>query len=122
VYLRFLQNVRSMGAASLIQFSVQDFNYHSTKKIAPPPHIARGVYDAYFEEFAAVIKEFNHPVFIIINPEMNATWYPYSEANPDTDYTAADYVAMWKHIVDIFRRQGVENVAWIWSPNVLDVG
>ncbi len=117
-----LERVKRLGAVSLVQFSIQDFAYDNSKKIASPPDIARGVFDAYFAEVASSVKEFNHPVFISLNPEMNGNWYPYSQAYAGTDYTAADYVNMWRHIVDLFRQHGANNVAWVWAPGVTDVG
>ncbi|RYZ64538.1 MAG: hypothetical protein EOP09_15785, partial [Proteobacteria bacterium] len=49
-------------------------------------------------------------------------WYPYSEAYIDGKSSASDYVKAWRHIVDIFRKTGADNVAWVWSPSVVDVG
>jgi hypothetical protein len=121
-YAMDLQRVRKLGAVSLIKFSVQDYAYSQTKKIGRLRDIALGVYDAYFKEFAETVKDFDGPVFISINHEMNGTWYPYSEAYPNSGVTSADYIASWRRIVDVFRRAGANNVAWVWSPNVPDVG
>ena len=117
-----LQRVRKSGAVSLIKFSVQDYAYNQTKKIATTKQIAQGVYDAYFEEAAGAVRDFKHPVFLSINHEMNGTWYPYSEGYAGSGSTAADFVASWRRIVDIFRRKGANNAAFVWSPNVPDVG
>lgn len=121
-YAATLARIKRLGAISLIKFSVQDYAYDQTHKMAGVKQIADGVYDAYFEEFADTIRDFGDPVFISINHEMNGTWYPYSEAYPGSTSTAADYVAMWRHIVDIFRRHNANNAAFVWSPNVPDVG
>jgi hypothetical protein len=121
-YLMPLRRVQRAGAISLIKFSVQDYAYDRTHKMASTKQIAEGVYDAYFEEAADAVREFGGPVFISINHEMNGTWYPYSEAYPGSNVTAADYVASWRRNVDIFRRRGADKVAWVWSPNVPDVG
>jgi hypothetical protein len=121
-YAMNLQRVRKMNAVSLIKFSVQDYAYNQTKKIARTKDIALGVYDAYFQEFAHTVKDFGGPVFISINHEMNGTWYPYSEAYPNSGVTSADFIASWRRIADIFRQAGANNVAWVWSPNVPDVG
>jgi beta-mannanase len=120
-YLMPLRRVKNAGAVSLIKFSVQDYAYDRTKRIASTREIAAGVYDAYFEEAAAAVKEFNAPVFISLNHEMNGTWYPYSEG-AGQGATAADFVASWRHIVDIFRQGGADNAAFVWSPNVPDIG
>ncbi len=121
-YVGQLDRVRQMGSLSLIKFSIQDSNFEATRKIAPLKHIAMGVYDAYFEEMADTMRDFGAPVFLSINHEMNGTWYPFSEAYPGSGVTAADFVASWKRVVDVFRRKGANNVAFVWSPNVPDVG
>lgn len=120
-YLMPLRRVKKAGAISLVKFSVQDYAYDKTKRIASTREVAAGVYDAYFEEAADTVKEFNAPVFISLNHEMNGTWYPYSEG-AGSGATSADFVASWRRIVDIFRRRGADNAAFVWSPNVPDIG
>ena len=120
-YLMPLRRVQKAGAVSLIKFSTQDAAYDSNQRIASTREIGAGVYDAYFEEAADAVKEFGAPVFISINHEMNGNWYPYSE-DAGKGATAADYIASWRRIVDIFRRRGADNAAFVWSPNVPDVG
>ncbi|GAB3859908.1 hypothetical protein GCM10028822_37230 [Hymenobacter terrigena] len=34
--------------------------------------------------------------------------------------TALTYRRAWKHMVDAFRREGVRNVVWVWSPEAAD--
>jgi len=120
-YAHNLARIKRMGDVSLIKFSTNDPAYEGNHKMASPPDITRGIYDAYFNQFADTIKDFGDPVFISINHEMNGNWYPYSQDYPGTNFTAADYIAMWKHIVTLFRSRGANNVAWVWAPNVPDV-
>lgn len=85
--------------------------------------VANGRYDAYVTRYARQAKAFRAPIMIRLAHEMNGDWYPWGTA-----YTGSsarnngnrpeDYVAMWRHVVDIFRREGAQNVAWVWSPNV----
>ena len=121
-YAMNLERVRKLQSVSLIKFSVQDYAYSRTKKIAPLKDIARGVYDAYFQEFAETVRDFKDPVFISINHEMNGTWYPYSQEFSGSGVTSSDFIASWRRVVDVFRKVGANNVAWVWSPNVPDVG
>lgn len=53
---------------------------------------------------------------IIMRPfhEFNGNWNSYGY----TKETAAQYVAGWRHIHDIFTAAGVTNVKWMWGPNV----
>ncbi len=121
-YAPQLNAVKQIGAISLIKFSVQDSNFNATRKIAPLKHINLGVYDAYFKEMGETLRDYGGPVLLSINHEMNGTWYPYSQDFPGSGVTAADWVASWRHIVDVIRGQGATNVAFVWSPNVPDVG
>lgn len=117
-----LDRVRRLGALSLIKFSTQDYAYEGTHKMAELKAIAGGTWDDYFIEAARTIRDFKAPVFISIDHEMNGTWYPYSQSYPGSKTTAADFVAAWKHIVSLFHAQGANNAAFVWSPNVPDVG
>lgn len=121
-YAPNMARVKRLGAVSLIKFSTQDYAYDQTHKMADLPDIANGKWDEYFKQAASSVKSFGGPVFISIDHEMNGNWYPYSQSYPGAKTTAADYVAAWKRIVDIFNQNGATNVAWVWSPNVPDVG
>jgi hypothetical protein len=121
-YSASLERVQRLGALSLIKFSTQDYAFDSTHKMADLKAIAAGQWDDYFTEAAHTVKDFGSPVFISIDHEMNGTWYPYSQAYPGSKTTAADYVAAWKRIVSIFHQSGAGNAAFVWSPNVPDVG
>jgi hypothetical protein len=121
-YAGQLDRVKQLGAVSLIKFSTQDSAFDATRTLAPLKHINVGAYDPYFEEMAETLRDFGGPVFLSINHEMNGTWYPFSQAYPGSGVTAQDYVTAWRRIVDIFRKKGADNVAFVWSPNVPDVG
>ena len=121
-YIGQLRHVKQDGSLSLVKFSTQDYAYPSTHKIADLKYISAGAYDAYFVEMADTMRDFGDPIFLSIDHEMNGTWYPYSQAFPGSQTTAADFVSAWRHIVDIFRKEGANNVAFVWSPNVPDVG
>lgn len=75
--------------------------------------LAAGDYDTYLIEYADQVASFGRPVVLSFAPEVNGNWYPWS-AQPAQDYRAA-----WRHIVDIFRRQGADNVTWMWTVNRL---
>jgi hypothetical protein len=83
-------------------------------------NIAAGTEDTYIRTVANECKAFGYPIYMRFGGEMNinqgmpgeGTW----ASNP------ADFVAAWKHIVDIFRAQGVTNVIWVWNPNYDESG
>lgn len=78
--------------------------------------IAAGAFDSYLRSYAASVKSYGKPVVIRFAHEMNGNWYPWSPGVNGN--TAADYVAAFRHVHDVFAAQGVTNVAWAWVPNV----
>jgi endoglucanase len=59
---------------------------------------------------------------VLIEPvwEMNGNWnYAWQGVLNGNDATApARFVSAWRHVVDIFRREGATNVRWVFNPNV----
>ena len=78
--------------------------------------IAAGASDSYIRRFAQAVKGFGQPVAISFGHEMNGVWYPWgSQATP-----AADFVAAWRHIHNLFQAAGATNVIWVWNPNIIN--
>ncbi len=121
-YSYSMDRVKRLGALSLIKFSTQDYAFNSTHKMAGLKEIAAGTWDNYFIEAARTVRDFKSPIFISIDHEMNGNWYPYSQAYPGSNTSAADFVAAWRRIVTVFRAQGANNAAFVWSPNVPNIG
>jgi mannan endo-1,4-beta-mannosidase len=100
----FAQQIRHHGAVTIVQID---------PTLASVPGIAAGRYDSYLRTYADSVRDFGHPVVIGFGHEMNAPWYPwgYHRLPPQT------FVAAWRHIVTLFRRQGADNVTWLWTIN-----
>jgi mannan endo-1,4-beta-mannosidase len=75
--------------------------------------IASGRYDAYLRSYASEVKAFGHRVILSFGHEMNGTWYSWGYRHT----SSAVFVAAWRHIVTIFRREGADNVTWLWTIN-----
>lgn len=75
--------------------------------------IASGRYDSYLTRFADAVAAFKHPVVISFGREMNGYWYSwgYHHTSP------AVFVAAWRHVVNLFRQHGADNVKWLWQVN-----
>jgi Glycosyl hydrolase family 26 len=82
--------------------------------------IAAGHYDSFVRQFARDVAAYgartDGGVVIGFGHEPNGSWYSWGfrHASP------AVFVAAWRHIVTVFRRQGAGNVTWLWTVNVLD--
>ena len=75
--------------------------------------IAAGDSDSYLRSFADAVVAFGHPVILSFGHEMNGTWYSWGAGRT----APATFVAAWRHIVTVFRRQGADNVTWQWTIN-----
>jgi glycosyl hydrolase family 26 len=78
--------------------------------------IADGGSDVYITKFARAVRAFHQPVALSFGHEMNGNWYPWGT----TGATAADFVAAWRHIHDLFAQAGATNVIWVWNPNIVN--
>jgi cellulose synthase/poly-beta-1,6-N-acetylglucosamine synthase-like glycosyltransferase len=74
--------------------------------------VASGQLDDELIQLAHVVREDGPPTVLIRwAQEMDLTLlYPWSSENP------ALYKAAFRHVVEVFRTQGVTNVNWVWSP------
>lgn len=77
-------------------------------------NIINGDWDNYITTFARDVKRFEYPVFLRILHEFNIEGYSWSLSVNDKDYDR--YIKAYRHIVDIFRREGAYNAFFIWCP------
>ncbi len=85
--------------------------------------IAGGAKDAYIRQYARAVKTAGVPVMIRFAHEMNGDWYPWGTAfrsnfRRNGGNSPAQYVAMWRRVVGIFRSEGASNAQWVWAPNI----
>jgi mannan endo-1,4-beta-mannosidase len=75
--------------------------------------IADGRYDSYLDQYAGQVRAFGHAVIIGFAHEPNGSWYPWGAGSVSPDV----WVAAWRHVVNVFRAQGADNVIWLWTVN-----
>jgi len=78
--------------------------------------VTAGKYDAYITAWAQAAKAWGQPFFLRFAWEMNGSWFGWGVGNNGN--TTADYVAMWRHVHDIFTSVGATNASWVWCPNI----
>ncbi|MBO0767491.1 MAG: carbohydrate binding domain-containing protein, partial [Solirubrobacterales bacterium] len=86
-------------------------------------------FDDYLNSFAREAAAYGHPFFMRLDQEANGSWFPWGE-NSSLGNTGSDFIAMWKHVHDIFDCVAdttytppsgctpALNVTWVWSPNI----
>jgi mannan endo-1,4-beta-mannosidase len=78
--------------------------------------IASGRYDAYLTSYADAVRSYGNAVILSFAHEMNGSWYSWGNRHS----SPIEYVAAWRHIVNLFRAAGAENVTWMWTVNVIN--
>jgi len=111
-----LDAVADAGAVSLLTWEPFDWTGAVPDQDFALRTILAGDFDEYLTSTARTLRAFGEPVLLRFAHEMNGNWYPWSEQRNDN--RAGEYVAVWRHIHDLFAGLGVDNVTWVWSPNV----
>lgn len=101
----FADEARAHGAEVLVQIQPRQVSCQT---------VSSGATDSYLEQYAAAVKAFGYPVILSFGQEMNGNWYPWGQAG----CAPAAFTAAWKHVVNVFRATGANNVTWLWDPNV----
>jgi hypothetical protein len=84
----------------------------------PLTQVTSGAWDDFLIGYARAVAAYRAPVAIDFNHEFNGNW---STWGPKRN-SAKAFVAAWQRIVTIFRRNGADNVIWVWNPNVSSPG
>lgn len=117
-YYLFFANWESMYG---VQLAKDVTAYGRTPIVTWEPHnkslddIIDGRYDAYVAAYADGLKSVPGPVLLRPLHEMNGDWYSWGYGRSDN--TPEKLVAAWRHIVEIYRSRGADNVKFVWAPN-----
>jgi mannan endo-1,4-beta-mannosidase len=102
----FAQAAANRGATTIVQIDPTNISL---------ARIAAGGYDPYLTAYAGDVAEFGRKVIISFGHEMNGDWETWGYHHTP----AQTFIAAWRHIVTLFRKQGADNVIWLWQVNSL---
>jgi len=109
-----LKTICDSGRIAVLTLQTMNYNKDNSGVMYD---ILNGKYDEYLTKYAQDIKAFDFPLLFRLNNEMNGDWVPYSSYHNSKDTEI--YTEMWKYIHDIFSKNEVDNVLWVWNPNNL---
>jgi beta-mannanase len=117
---RFVNPIVERGAIPMITWSpFLDTGEPTNQPEYSPARIAAGYFDTYIRRAAREAAAYGQPLLLRFAHEMNGNWYSWAAIAGNTPEA---YVAMWRHVVSIFREEGASNVRWVWAPNIYSAG
>ncbi|MBF0544320.1 MAG: hypothetical protein HQM08_07800 [Candidatus Riflebacteria bacterium] len=107
--------IRSHGSIPLLTWAPRALHEKENEPEYALKNIINGKYDGYIIKFASDIKGWKHPLFLRFAHEMNGNWYPWAEGVNGN--VSGEYVKAWHYVHDLFKRNQVTNVTWVWCPS-----
>lgn len=110
---------RENGSILFLTWEPRDWNisdpFYFNKSLLPK--IIAGDFDEYIDSWIAEIKKLDVPILLRFAPEMNTESFSWTGVmNGGKDGGAKTYISAYRHVRDRFRKAGVKNVLWVWTP------
>jgi mannan endo-1,4-beta-mannosidase len=104
----FAETVAEHGATPFVQINPGKISMSA---------VAAGQYDGWINAYAASVRAYRGPVLISWAAEANGPWDSWGH----THTPASTWVAAWRHVVTVFRRDGAVNAGWVWTMNAVNL-
>ena len=114
--------IRDLGTIPYVRLMLRSDvgQKHPEKKFSLQKIIA-GDFDVDLRTWAHEAKNFGAPVLIEWGTEPNGNWFSWNgKWNGGAIEGPARYVAAYRHIVDLMRAEGADNLQWVWHINWYD--
>jgi beta-mannanase len=114
--------IRDLGKIPYIRLMLRSDvdQRHGEKKFSLQKIIA-GEFDVDLHAWARDAKSFESPILIEWGTEPNGEWFSWNgKWNGGAGEGPQRYIAAYRHIVDLMRSEGADNLAWVWHVNWLD--
>lgn len=114
------QVLRAAASTGATNYVALDLKWTGAPSTGLLDAINAGQADARLAAVAQGIKSVGSLVLLEPGWEMNGNWsFAWQGVLNGGDATApAKFAAAWRHVVDVFRREGADNVRWVFNPNV----
>jgi hypothetical protein len=111
--------VRGMGKVPYVRLMLRsDVDQNRAEKKFTLQRIAAGEFDADLRAWAREAKHFGSPILIEWGMEPNGDWFSWNGRwNGGVHKGPANYIAVYRHIVEIMRAEGAMNLQWVWHVN-----
>jgi hypothetical protein len=114
--------IRDLGKIPYLRLMLRsDVDQRHAEKTFTLSKIVAGEFDADLRAWARDAKEFGSPILIEWGTEPNGNWFGWNgKWNGGAGEGPKRYVAAYRHIVDLMRAEGADNLQWVWHVNWYD--
>lgn len=113
--------IRELGKIPYLRLMLRsDVDQSHAEKVYSLDKILAGNFDNDLRVWAREAKNFESPILIEWGTEPNGKWFSWNgKWNGGAKTGPAKYIACFRHIVDLMRAEGADNLQWIWHVNWL---
>jgi Glycosyl hydrolase family 26 len=114
--------IRDLGKIPYVRLMLRsDVDQEHAEKRFSLQKIIAGDFDVDLRAWAREAKKFGSPILIEWGTEPNGNWFSWNgKWNGGAEAGPRRYVAAYRHIVDIMRAEGANNLQWVWHANWYD--
>jgi hypothetical protein len=114
--------IRELGKVPYIRLMLRsDVDQKHREKQFSLARIVAGEFDGDLSAWARAAKAFRGPILIEWGTEPNGNWFAWNgKWNGGAGEGPRHYVEAYRHIVDLMRKEGADNLCWVWHVNWLD--
>jgi Glycosyl hydrolase family 26 len=114
--------IRDRGKIPYLRLMLRsDVDQLHAEKIFTLDKIVAGDFDQDLRAWARAAKDFGGPILIEWGTEPNGKWFSWNgKWNGGPKIGPAKYITAYRHIVDLMRSEGADNLQWVWHVNWLD--
>ncbi|HJX25851.1 MAG TPA: glycosyl hydrolase [Chthoniobacterales bacterium] len=114
--------IRDLGKVPYVRLMLRsDVDQKHAEKKFTLSKIIGGEFDVDFRAWAHEAKSFGWPILIEWGTEPNGNWFSWNgKWNGGAEAGPRRYIAAYRHIVDVMRAEGADNLQWVWHVNWYD--
>jgi hypothetical protein len=114
--------IRSLGKVPYVRLMLRsDLDQQHAEKVFSLANICAGRFDNDLTRWAEGARSSGGPILIEWGTEPNGDWFAWNGKWNGRAAGPARYVEAYRHIVDLMRATGADNLQWVWHVNWDDV-
>jgi hypothetical protein len=110
--------IRSLGKVPYLRLMLRsDLDQNHAEKEFSLTNILAGRFDPDLRRWAKGARDFGSPILIDWGLEPNGQWFAWNGKWNGRAAGPARYVSAYRHMVDLMRGEGANNLHWVWHVN-----